>query len=218
MNTMENNQPPPGSDSQKASYISINEGSGAALTPDQQLEADRTDYDPAFGAWPDRHWRRNSTPDAPQRYSPVGAGHVAYSPCGAGRLCIFVDEFVPSVGRHPKTGKMVDIRSRKIGRSPDGEPLFAGFSLDAWKFCREFSPDGWLTDYEWRKVLKGMEPLLRRDQDVAENEGVLIAARNAQLGQSASAQMNPTAALGAAIAKGVAQALAALNIKSDKGA
>ena len=159
-----------------------------------------------------KHWRKNSEPDSEVRYAIAGQ-HIVVGG-GGKRVAFYCDSFKPTTAFDIRTRRTVDVRLRRIGKSPDGQPVYPSFTCDAWRWCQDYTPDpSWMTATEWQGVLKELAPTIARDKALALGETQSHREREAQFAQSEAARRNPTSELGRAIAEGVASALAQLGLK-----
>jgi len=111
-------------------------------------------------------------------------------------------------------GKQYIARKRKILKSPDGDPIFPDEHMSLWRFLEKYEPDWtWITKSEWQTVLQNCAAVLEADQRAELGDDAYRKADEEKRRLAAASRDNPELALGAAIASGVASALAELGIK-----
>jgi hypothetical protein len=112
------------------------------------------------------------------------------------------------------------VRKKKIGRSPDGEPVFSTFHIPVWKFCELFetAPENRVRQPEWIRAVAEIQARLDVHKKLELGNAEFLKSEMEKRARARATAENPTAALAAGIAAGVAQALAELGISQKKTA
>jgi hypothetical protein len=195
-------------------FIGENTGPGTQpLNPEQMLGELYYLWDSVTRYGDAKQFVSNAEPTSKRRYAIVSQ-HVIIDRRGGMRCRFFIDPFIPSLASDPRTKQLVTVRNRTIGRASSGEPVFSSFPIDAWRFCEEFAPEPtWMSKSEWAAILRELAPIIDRDKTAAAADAEAFAVTREKATQAAAAQDNPSGYLGAAIAMGVASALASLGIE-----
>jgi hypothetical protein len=117
-------------------------------------------------------------------------------------------------------GKKCLVRKKKIGRSAENEPIFPSFHLPVWKFVELYvpAPESRCRKSEWVQAVSEIQARLDVHKQLELGNAEFQKAESEKRARAAIAAENPTAALAAGIAAGVAEALKSLGIEPKKSA
>ena len=114
-------------------------------------------------------------------------------------------------------GRSITVRVRDVPLSAAKEPIYPTFFISAHRFLKEYRPaGGWMSETEWCKLQEELAAIGAHEAALDEQEEAHRRQEEAKIKQAAAAKLNPSGELGAAIAAGVAQALAELGLTPEK--
>lgn len=156
----------------------------------------------------------------PIRFAIVeGSQHVCFSTLtGRQRVEVLLDVFEPLRGSEPGGRELVEVRRRRVGMTPLGEKIFPQRMIEMWRLCEEFEPDfdgqRRITRSEWSQILDGLAETLNADKADYEAEVAARQRRHDEYIEQQNFAKNPGSQMAAAIAQGVAAAMAEMGLKA----
>jgi hypothetical protein len=160
-------------------------------------------------------WQKNDETNPAHFYTVIGRTVFVGSGPDQQWLGVSIAGFELGQGTDPRSKAPIEVRKKVIKRTFGGEPIFDLIRLDAVRLFTEYHPDErQLSHSEFKSYVAGLAPVIERDRALSQSDRASTAARVARASEAAAARENPQQYLAAAIAQGVAAALA--NMKGGK--